>query len=113
MECVFCKIVKGEVSADIIYKSDEIVAFKDIKPKAPYHILIIPKRHIPTLDDISDEDYILIGKMFIVARNIARSIGINKAGYRTVFNCRVDGGQEIYHLHLHLLGGRKMNWPPG
>jgi histidine triad (HIT) family protein len=112
-ECVFCKIAKKELPAEIVYESEDIIAFKDIKPKAPHHILIIPKKHIPTLDDVKDEDYALIGKMFLVARDIARSIGVSEKGYRTVFNCKSDGGQEVYHLHLHLLGGRKMHWPPG
>ena len=113
MECIFCKIAKKELPADVIYESDNIIAFKDIKPKAPYHILIIPKKHIPTLDDISEQDQIILGKMFLVARDIARSLGINERGYRTVFNCKSDAGQEVYHLHLHLMGGRKMRWPPG
>jgi len=113
MECIFCKIVRKEVSAEIIYESDKIVAFKDIKPKAPHHILIVPKKHIPTLNDIKDEDKELIGEMFLIAKKIAKDLGIAEKGYRTVFNCNPDGGQEIYHLHLHLLGGRKMHWPPG
>ena len=112
-DCIFCKIAKKEIPSEIVYESDEIVAFKDIKPVAPHHILIIPKKHIPTLDDLPDEDAPLIAKMFLVARDLARSLGISEKGYRTVFNCREEGGQEVFHLHLHLIGGRKMNWPPG
>jgi len=111
--CIFCDIVEGKMKADIIYNSDDIIAFKDIRPQAPIHILIIPRKHIPTLNDIKSEDKSLIGEMFLAAQTIAQKFGLSERGYRTVFNCNRDAGQEVYHIHLHLLGGRKLHWPPG
>jgi len=110
-ECVFCDIVDGKAPADVVYSDDEIIAIKDIRPQAPIHILIIPKKHIPTILDI--DDYTLVGRMFEVANGLARKLGIAEEGFRLVFNCNRGGGQVIYHLHLHLLGGRQMHWPPG
>ncbi|MDP8237538.1 MAG: histidine triad nucleotide-binding protein [Candidatus Hatepunaea meridiana] len=112
-DCIFCKIVAGEIPSDIVYQDDEIIAFKDINPQAPHHILIIPCRHIETILDLTTDDTALIGKMILNANNIARKLGLSKNGYRLVFNCKHDGGQDVYHIHLHLLGGRKMTWPPG
>ena len=111
--CIFCDIVEGKMKADIIYNSENVIAFKDIRPQAPVHILIIPKKHIPTLNDIKPEDKTLIGEMFLVAKEIAQKSGLSDNGYRTVFNCNRDAGQEVYHIHLHLLGGRRLHWPPG
>jgi histidine triad (HIT) family protein len=112
-DCIFCKIASGEIKSDIVYKSDEIVAFRDANPQAPVHILIIPKRHIPKISDISANNEPLIGKMVSVANSIASQENILGEGYRLVFNCGEYAGQEVFHIHLHLLGGRKMDWPPG
>lgn len=97
----------------IVFEDADIVAFRDIRPQAPHHIQIIPRRHIPTVADLTADDNNLITKMILTANQIASDEGIAEKGYRLVFNCRVDGGQEIYHIHLHLLGGRRMTWPPG
>ena len=112
-ETIFSKIIRREIPADIVFENDRVLAFRDINPQAPVHILIIPKKPIPTLNDIQAEDAPLIGELFVVAAQLAAEEGIAEAGYRTVFNCRDHGGQEVYHLHLHLLGGRQMSWPPG
>ncbi|MDT8407163.1 MAG: histidine triad nucleotide-binding protein [Methylococcales bacterium] len=110
-DCIFCKMVNGEIQADVVYSDDNILAFKDIAPQAPVHILLIPKQHIATLNDLDDAG--LAGHLVVKAAAIAKQEGIADAGYRTVFNCNQDGGQAVYHLHLHLLGGRAMAWPPG
>jgi len=112
-ETLFTKIASGEIPADIVYSDDEIVAFKDINPQAPHHILIIPRRPIPTLLDLEPSDAELVGRMVLVANKLARDLDIDGNGYRLVFNCKENGGQEVYHIHLHLLGGRRMRWPPG
>ena len=112
-ETIFSKIIRKEIPARIAYVDDDIVAFHDINPQAPIHILIIPKRPIATLNDLSAEDVPLIGRMFLVAKQLAAELGVAEAGYRTVFNCNPAGGQEVYHIHLHLLAGRQMTWPPG
>jgi histidine triad (HIT) family protein len=112
-DCIFCKIVNKQVPAAIVFENENVLAFRDIRPKAPTHILIIPKRHIPTVNDILPEDGALIGEIFQVAKTIAQQEKIQNNGYRLVMNCNRDGGQEVYHIHLHLLGGRRMNWPPG
>jgi histidine triad (HIT) family protein len=108
MPTLFEKIIAGELPATIIYRDDRVVAFLDIRPAAPTHILIVPKKIIPTTDDIGNDDESLIGHMVIVARDIARQQGIAKSGYRLIINCNPDSGQEVYHLHLHLLGGRPL-----
>ena len=113
MSTIFKKIIEKEIDADIIYEDDRILAFNDINAKAPIHILIIPKKEIPTLNDIKDEDKDLIGHMFVVLSKIAKKLNINEKGYRIVFNCGADAGQTVYHIHMHLLGGRKLSWPPG
>lgn len=112
-DCIFCKIVEGTIPAQIIYQDTKIVAFDDLHPKAPHHKLIIPRLHIATLNDVTPADQALIGHMFYVAQQIAKQLGIDATGYRTVMNCNAGGGQEVYHIHLHLLGGRQMTWPPG
>ncbi len=112
-ETIFSKIIRREIPATLVFENERILAFRDINPQAPVHVLIIPKKIIPTVNDITPEDAPLIGELFVVAAQIARAEGIADAGYRTVFNCRDHGGQEVYHLHLHLLGGRQMRWPPG
>ena len=112
-ECLFCKIVDNEIPADIIYEDDRVIAFSDIDPQAPQHKLIIPRQHINTLNDLTTEHNELIGYMTSVARKLAIDLGIDDTGYRLVMNCNKDGGQAVYHIHLHLLGGRHMTWPPG
>ncbi len=112
-DCLFCKIVAGDIPADIVYRDDELVAFRDIDPKAPTHVLIIPRRHIATLNELTADDAALVGRMYLAAQRIAYDEGIAEAGYRTLFNCNRAGGQAVYHIHLHLLGGRQMLWPPG
>jgi histidine triad (HIT) family protein len=111
--CIFCKIVKGEIPSQKVYEDDRIIAFNDIQPAAPIHILIIPKKHIESVAALEQEDAELIGCIFAVAKRIAEEAGINNAGYRVVTNIGKDGGQTVQHLHYHLLGGRNLNWPPG
>lgn len=113
MACLFCQIAAGEIKADIVFENDAIVAFKDIKPQAPHHILIIPKKHIETINDVQPKDANLIGDMVLLGKDIAGKLNFKDSGYRLVFNVNKDGGQEVYHIHLHLLGGRQMHWPPG
>ena len=112
-DCLFCRLAAKEIPTEIVFESDNIFAFKDIDPKAPYHVLIIPKKHIPTLNDIGEEEKKIMGELLLAAKQIAAHLGIDETGYRTIINCNADGGQEVFHLHLHLLGGRKMAWPPG
>lgn len=110
--CLFCKIISREIPTDILYEDEEIVAFPDINPTAPVHILIIPKKHISSSDDLNEENSYLIGKIFLVAKKLAKDMALEK-GYRVVNNCKEDGGQSVDHIHFHLLGGRKMLWPAG
>ncbi len=112
-DCLFCKIFKKEISSRIVYEDNEIMAFEDINPQAPVHLLIIPAKHIESINDIKEEDKELIGKMFLIAKKIAKEKGLSESGYRTIFNTGKDAGQAVFHIHLHLLGGRKMSWPPG
>lgn len=113
MDCIFCKIVSGEMNADIVYNDDSVIAFNDIDPKAPHHILIIPRKHIATLNEITQNDENLIGHIVLTAKKLAEKLEIDEKGYRLVVNCNKEGGQAVYHLHFHLLGGRIMKWPPG
>ncbi len=113
MDCLFCKISRGELNTKFIFEDEEIAAFYDINPQAPQHILIIPKKHIATVNDIPENDAELIGKMVLVAKKLANKYNVDEAGYRLVFNCNEAGGQAVYHIHLHLLAGRAMSWPPG
>ena len=113
MSTIFSKIINKEIPATIVYEDNEILAFEDIAPKAPIHILIIPKKEIKTLNDIDKQDTELIGRLIIVAKKIASDKKIDKDGYRLVMNCNDFGGQTVYHIHLHLLGGRQLFWPPG
>jgi len=112
-DCLFCKMVAGEIKPALVYENDHVLAFRDIHPQAPTHILIIPKRHIATLDDLSLDDLAIGGELLLATSKVAEQEGLAEDGYRTVINCRAHGGQEVYHLHLHLLGGRRMSWPPG
>ncbi len=107
-DCIFCKIISKDIPSTIVYEDDDILAFKDINPVAPVHILIIPKKHIPTITDISEEDMELIGRIHMAAGKIAREAGVYEEGFRLVNNCRSAGGQVVYHLHFHLLGGKNM-----
>ncbi len=110
---LFLKIIEREIPADIVYEDEDVLAFRDINPQAPVHVLVIPKRRIPTLNDLEAADAGLIGKLVLIARQIAADEGLGDDGYRLVFNCNDHGGQSVYHIHLHLLGGRRMQWPPG
>ncbi|KTC68896.1 HIT family hydrolase [Legionella birminghamensis] len=113
MDCLFCKIAKGELPATIVFDGPEIMAFRDIRPQAPTHILVIPKQHIATINDTDSKDEQLLGRMILTAKNLAKAEHLSEEGYRLVFNVNSGGGQEVYHIHLHLLGGRQMTWPPG
>ena len=110
-DCLFCKMIAGEIKPDVVYEDDSVLAFRDINPQAPVHILIIPKVHVETLNDLDDSA--LAGKLLQIAIKLADQEGLAEEGYRTVFNCNEKGGQEVFHLHMHLLGGRQMLWPPG
>ena len=110
-QCLFCKMAAGVIKPDVVFEDDTVLAFKDINPQAPVHILIIPKVHIATLNEL--DDTLLAGQLLQTAAKLAKLEGLSEDGYRTVFNCNKKGGQEVYHLHLHLLGGRQMTWPPG
>ena len=109
--CIFCRIVRGDIPAQMVVNNKDVAGFKDLNPQAPVHVLIIPKKHVASLDDANDPD--LLGRMMALAAAIARQEGIAKSGYRTVINTGKDGGQSVDHLHIHLLGGRAMSWPPG
>lgn len=112
-DCLFCKIAAGAIPADIVKQGPDWVAFRDISPQAPTHILIIPRQHIATLNDVGPEGGELLGGLFLAAKEIAAEEGIAESGYRTVFNCNAGAGQSVFHIHVHLLGGRDMGWPPG
>tara|TARA_R110002096_G_scaffold117236_4_gene254165 strand:- start:6533 stop:6889 length:357 start_codon:yes stop_codon:yes gene_type:complete len=112
-DCLFCKILAGEIPADIIFESDTAIAFRDINPQAPTHVLIIPRQHVSTINDIEQQDEAIVGSLYSAARAIAATEGIAEEGYRTVMNCNEAAGQTVFHLHLHLLGGRQLRWPPG
>ncbi len=112
-DCLFCKIIAGEIPSEKVYQDDLVTAFRDINPVAPTHILIIPNKHIATINDLTPEDESLVGHLFLTARSLAKEEGIDESGYRLIINVGPDGGQEIYHLHLHLIGGQKMRHPMG
>lgn len=112
-DCLFCKILDGDIPADIVYESDTALAFRDINPKAPTHVLIIPRRHISTINDIDSADESLVGSLFSAAAAIAADEGLADDGYRVVMNCNEAAGQTVFHIHMHLLGGRALGWPPG
>jgi histidine triad (HIT) family protein len=113
MNCLFCNIAEGKTPASIIYRDEWVVAFDDINPQAPHHKLIIPQKHIATLDDLQEEDSKLVGHMVKIASTLAKQLGLNNPGYRVVFNCNAGAGQSVFHIHAHLLGGRRFTWPPG
>jgi histidine triad (HIT) family protein len=112
-DCLFCKMVSGDIKPDVVHETDSVLAFRDINPQAPTHVLIIPKQHISSINDLQENDQITVGKLYSAAKHIAAEEGIDNAGYRVVMNCGEDGGQTVWHMHLHLLGGRRMTWPPG
>ena len=112
-DCLFCRIIRREIPASIVFEDDELLAFNDINPQAPTHVLIIPKRHIDSLNDLAPGDDALVGTLVRRAAAIAKERGLSAGGYRTVFNTNRDAGQTVFHIHLHLLGGRSMAWPPG
>lgn len=112
-DCLFCKFVNGEFKPDVVYESDDVLAFNDINPQAPTHVLIIPKKHIATINDITTDDEVLIGKLYSAAKFIASEKNFSEEGYRVVMNCNAAAGQTVFHIHLHLLAGRQLLWPPG
>jgi histidine triad (HIT) family protein len=113
MDCLFCKIAAGEIPAKIVYRDDTVVAFNDVNPQAPHHVLVIPQKHIATLNDLHEDDSELVGQMAQVAAMLAKQLNIAEEGYRVVINCNAGAGQSVFHIHAHLLGGRRMSWPPG
>lgn len=112
-DCLFCKMVAGLIKPAVVFENDKVLAFRDIRPQAPVHVLVIPKRHIPTLNDFPADDPGLAAALFGTVKTIAATEGLGETGYRTVINCGADSGQEVHHLHLHVLGGRRLGWPPG
>ena len=112
-DCLFCKIITGQIPGTILYKDDRVVVLKDINPQAPLHALVVPRRHVATLNDLASEDDALVGEMIRRAAALAAEHGYSDRGYRTVFNCNADAGQTVFHIHLHVLGGRRFTWPPG
>ena len=112
-DCLFCKIRDGEIPADIIFENDDVLAFNDVNPQAPVHLLIIPKKHISTVNDVVDDDHLVMGKLFSAAKDIANQRGVNDDGYRLVVNCNEKAGQTVFHIHMHMLADRALSWPPG
>ena len=112
-DCLFCNIINKSVPAKIVFENDSVLAFEDIEPQAPVHVLIVPKKHIASINEIEFEDKEVCGEILLTAKKIAKDLKINDSGYRTIFNTNQDGGQTVFHIHMHLLGGRKLKWPPG
>ena len=112
-DCIFCKIIAGEIPADVVLENDDVLVFRDLNPQAPTHLLAIPKKHIATINDIQPEDAELVGKLFLAAKQMAADEGLSEEGYRVVMNCGEAAGQAVFHIHLHILGGRNLSWPPG
>lgn len=112
-DCVFCLIAEKKIPSQIVYEDDDILAFKDINPEAPVHILIIPKKHISSLLELSGEDFTIVSRVYGVIKDLAKKFGVHENGFRVVTNCGRDGGQTVNHLHFHMLGGREFQWPPG
>ncbi|HEX5340343.1 MAG TPA: histidine triad nucleotide-binding protein [Gammaproteobacteria bacterium] len=112
-DCLFCKMVAGEIKPELVLETDDLIAFRDINPQASSHVLIVPRKHISTANDLTEADLTLVGKLFLAARKIAAGEGVAESGYRLVMNCNAGAGQTVFHIHLHLLGGRRMSWPPG
>jgi histidine triad (HIT) family protein len=112
-DCIFCKIAAGDINADVVYDDEQVLVFRDIEPQAPVHVVLIPKRHIATLNDLAPADGELIGRLYLAAKQVAADLKVAGSGYRTLINCNRDGGQYIMHVHMHLLAGRPLGWPPG
>ena len=112
-DCLFCRIVAGKIDADIVYQDDKVLAFRDINPQAPTHVLIIPRNHVPTINDLTEREVDDIGRLFLAAGTVAKQEGLERDGYRVVMNCMEGAGQSVFHIHLHVLGGRPLRWPPG
>ena len=112
-DCIFCRIASGDIEAKLVHEDDDVVAFRDSNPQAPTHVLVVPRRHVATVNDLAETDAGLAGRLVLAARRIAADEGIAEDGYRLVLNCNREAGQSVFHLHLHLLGGRPMRWPPG
>lgn len=113
MDCLFCKLIAGDIPATVLYEDEDVIAFEDIMPQAPVHFLVIPKKHISTLNDLTDEDAFVVGKLAIIASKVAKEKGVAEDGYRVVMNCNKNGGQTVYHIHMHVLADRPLSWPPG
>jgi histidine triad (HIT) family protein len=112
-DCLFCAIIEGKINGEIVYQDDAVLAFKDIRPEAPVHVLIVPRKHIESLSSLGADDVPTIGAIFVAAKKLAKELGIAESGYRVVVNNGADAGQSVFHLHYHLLGGRRLRWPPG
>jgi len=112
-DCLFCKIASGEITTDLVYETESVLVFRDINPQAPLHVLVIPRKHILTANDVAAEDAGLVGEMVLAAQQVAAAEGYAESGYRLVMNCNADAGQTVFHIHLHLLAGRSLTWPPG
>lgn len=112
-DCIFCKIIDGKIPCDKVYESDTVLAFRDINPQAPVHVLLVPKPHVATLNDLTSSDQGVMDGLYRAAVQVARELEVAESGYRTLVNCNDEGGQDVFHLHMHLLGGRRMGWPPG
>ncbi len=112
-DCLFCKMVSGDIKADVVYENDQVLVFRDINPQAPVHVLAIPKQHVSTINDLTAADTDMIGQLYLAAKEVATQLGVAEDGYRTVMNCNAMAGQTVFHIHLHILGGRSMHWPPG
>jgi len=112
-DCLFCKILEGQIPCDKVYENDQVIAFRDVNPQAPTHVLVIPRKHISTTNDLTADDKNIVGEMLLAAQAVATQDGIDESGYRLVMNCNEGAGQTVFHIHLHVLGGRRMHWPPG
>ena len=112
-DCLFCKMVNGDIPADVVFENDHVFAFNDINPQAPHHFLVVPKKHISTINDLTDADDAVVGQLYMAAKQVAADMGIAEQGYRAVMNCNAGAGQTVFHIHLHVLGGRALTWPPG
>ncbi len=112
-DCLFCKIVNEEMDADVVYRDDDVVAFRDINPQAPTHVLVVPRKHVATINDLESDDAATVGALFLAAKEIAAAEGLAANGYRVTMNCMEGAGQSVFHIHLHVLGGRSFSWPPG
>ncbi|PTQ90053.1 histidine triad nucleotide-binding protein [Agitococcus lubricus] len=113
MDCIFCKIAQKQIKANIVFENERVLAFNDLFPQAPTHILLIPKQHYSTLNDVPATEGAVLGELMTTAAQLATELGLAESGYRVVMNCNADGGQSVYHIHLHLLAGRRLTWPPG